>query len=168
MGYLKYDSLNIITNMFSIHVFIVLLLLQILFLLLLQLQCCQVATARCKVCKFFGRAAQGAMACDLFTIGILRIMSTGFLEILISTYVGLGLFWLDEMTFVDQLTSIINILYAIGLLAFLGVIFWFICYKVQPLVKFKAERDHLEHLKILRLINERMEGPEAAKSMRQS
>ena len=27
MGYLKYDSLNIITNMFSIHVFIVLLLL---------------------------------------------------------------------------------------------------------------------------------------------
>ena len=95
-------------------------------------------------------------------------MFTGFLEILISTYVVLGLFCHEKMTFVDQLTSMINILYAIGLLVFLGVLFWFICYKVQPLVKLKAERDHLEHLKILSLINERMEGPEAASSIWQS
>ena len=38
---LKYDSLNIITNMFSIHIFVTLLLIRSLFTILFGLRCLQ-------------------------------------------------------------------------------------------------------------------------------
>ena len=39
LGFLKYDSLNIITNMFSVHVFVILLLLRTILALVIH-RCC--------------------------------------------------------------------------------------------------------------------------------
>ena len=79
-------------------------------------------------------------------------MYTGFLEILLCTYIGLGVFEIKDMTDVDKLTAAVNIFYVINLIAFIFVMLWFTFYKVRPLIHFKAARDKLEHYQILKLI----------------
>ena len=150
--------------MVSIHIFVAIVLLHTLFLSLLQLSCSR-RVLRSKVCCKCLRTASKRNALITCSIAILRIMYTGFLEIVLSTYVGLGIFKLEEMTEVDILTAAVNIIYVFFLLIFLGVLLWFIFYKVRPLIHFKSARDQLEHLRIVRDVMKKLPGLNLQESM---
>ena len=90
---LKYDSINILTNMFSVHVFITLLIMYAIFSFVLQFSCCRIPDWRvCKMC----RSAQSSKISEYLVVGALRIFLTGFLEILICSYIGMGIFNLSN------------------------------------------------------------------------
>ena len=165
-NYLKYDSLNILTNMVSIHIFVAIVVVHSAVMLILQMRCCE-CMLRLRLCRAFRRSLQRSVA-QTFVIGIFRIMYTGFLEIFLCTYIGLGIFEIKEMTDIDKLTACVNIFYVFNVAVFIGIMLWFIFYKVRPLIHFKATRDKLEHYQILKLIMQKILGPELNQQMQLS
>ena len=99
--------------------------------------------------------AKSSQISENLATGALRIFMTGFLEIAICSYIGLGIFELKEMTTIDILTAVVNICYIVCLFIFSVTAFWFILWKASPLIKFKATRDRLEHLKVLKILNDK-------------
>ena len=150
---LSYDSLNILSNLFSIHIFLLLVMSQALIIFILQLSCCQVHNQKyLKIC----RKAKNSKINEIIVISTFRIFLTGFLEILICASIGIGIFSLPgELTKIDKVTCVVNIFYIVCLIVFSVTLFWFIFVKAKLLIKFKETRDRLEHLKVLRIIFEK-------------
>lgn len=102
---LDYDSLNILTNMFSVHIFVLILLLQALIGSIVRHYCnCLGNSAVCRRCRSYSVR-------ETVVMGVLRILLTGFLEILLSTIIGIGIFKLDSFTSVDIVTVIVTVGY---------------------------------------------------------
>ena len=75
---------------------------------------------------------------------------------MICASIGIGIFSLPgELTKIDKVTCVVNIFYIVCLIVFSATLFWFIFVKAKLLIKFKATRDRLEHLKVLRIIFEK-------------
>ena len=150
---LDYDSLNIISNLFSIHIFLIALLSQALFSFVLRLSCCGVPT-QWKLCTICRKAKESNIG-DNIVIGALRLFLTAFLEILICATIGLGIFNLpdgQEMTNVDIVTCAVNIFYILSLILFITIVVWFLFSKSLFLLELKDTRDRLEQLKVLKTI----------------
>ena len=138
--------------MASIHIFFTILILQTLFSMLIQIQCCKNLWQTLFICKPCRKLFQINVK-DTFVIGGLRLIFVGFLEILLCTYIGFGIFKLgDQMTNIDILTGVVVVLYTICLIVFCAIMTWFIIFKSRPLIEFKSVRDQLEFLKVIRII----------------
>lgn len=148
---LKYDSINILTNMFSLHVFILILCFQAVLVFALGLSCLK----NCACCQ---KCQNKVPASEIFVQGGLRILLTGFLEIFLCSIIGLGIFELgSDMTVIDMLTSGVNIAYIVALAAFIFLLCWFVFWKTRRLVEIKETRNRLEHLQILKIIHTKAE-----------
>ena len=133
INFLKYDSLNILTNMFSIHVFVVVLLLQGLLGQILKLNCCRNST----ILKTF----RSVSCSGTVLAGGLRILSAGYLEILLSAVLGLGMFKISKLTIVDKITVVVNVAYLAALAMFVLFLAWFMLRKAKTLIDIKQTRD---------------------------
>ena len=133
INFLKYDSLNILTNMFSIHVFVVVLLLQGLLGQILKLNCCRNST----ILKPFRSVSFSGTV----LAGGLRILSAGYLEILLSAVLGLGMFKISKLTIVDKITVVVNVAYLAALAMFVLFLAWFMLRKAKTLIDIKQTRD---------------------------
>lgn len=87
-------------------------------------------------------------------MGSMRILSTGFLEILLSAVIGLGIFNLGHFTAVDTITASVNVAYLVALAIYVLFAIWFFILKAKVLIEIKNTRDTLEHLQILKLIGD--------------
>lgn len=150
LGALSYDSINILTNLFSMHIFVLYTLLSALFCFVIGMSICRIPNWRvCHCC----RKAQDADIGENFAVQALRIFLTGFLEILICSYIGLGIFKLPgDLSRVDWLAAFVNIFYIVGLFIFCVTMLWFVFCKSKKLQRIKATRDKLEYCKILKLL----------------
>ena len=153
MDFLKYDSLNIITNMFSLHIFVSILILRAFLQLISRQMCCKLPNWRIlNRCRH-----HDASITNEFVSGGLRIFYTGFLEILLCSAIGLGVLKIgDEMTDIDVITAVVNVVYAVCLVVFCIILVWFTFFKSSPLIKFKKTRDNLEHLKVMKIIQDKI------------
>ena len=125
----------------------VILLLQAIIGLVIKHYCkCLSNVALCRRCRSYN-------ARETVVAGGLRILLTGFLEILLCTIIGVGIFKLDSFTNVDVATIIVTVLYQVTLVCFCALLLWFIFVRSRPLAKIKNDRDQLEHLKILKIIS---------------
>lgn len=140
LEYLDYDSLNILTNLFSVHIFVAVLLSQAILAFVLNLTCLR----NCVACKCLIRSNFQL----LLVQGMLRILYSGFQEILICSIVGLWLFDAvgDQMTSVDEIAAVVTITYLIALIIFVFVLCWFVFWRMRTIVKIKETRDMLELL----------------------
>ena len=153
LEYLDYDSLNILTNMFSIHVFFLILILQTICAFILKITCLVNFSClkKCRPTKVWQNFEQG----------ILRIFLTGFLEIFLCSFIGLEMHKLDTpLTKVDEYTLIANYFYIVGLILFVLLLSWFVFWRMQTLVSLKKTRDMLELLQLLKIIRQKSK-PEA-------
>ena len=91
--------------MFSVHVFVVILLLQALIGLTIKHHCkCLGKASLCRKCRSYNVR-------ETIVAGGLRILLTGFLEILICAIIGTGVFKLDSFTNVDVVIVVLTVLY---------------------------------------------------------
>lgn len=153
LGTLSYDTVNILTNLFSIHVFVLYTLFSAIFCFIIRLSICRLPNWRlCFLC----RRAQSAKLIDNFIMQALRIFLTGFLEILICSFIGLSIFRLPTaMTAVDLVAGVVDVIYLVCLVIFSITLIWFVFHRSKKLQRFKSARDKLEHLKILKIIYEK-------------
>ena len=150
---LDYDSINILSNLFSIHIFLITLLLQALFAFILRFSCCNGPT-QWRVCTICRKAKESNIS-ENIVLGSLRLFLTGFLEILICATIGVGVFSLSELTNLDKLTCTVNIFYILCLVLFIAIVIWFLVSKSRFLINLKDTRDRLEQLKVLKIIEQK-------------
>jgi len=136
LDFLKYDSLNILTNMFSIHIFLALLLIKTFFAYIAQFSCIKNFLQH-KICKSCRRSPTKSVA-DSFISGILRLTLVGFFEIVLCLYIGFGIFKLkDQMTKIDALTATANVFYTILVIVYCITLIYFVLIKSRPLLQLK-------------------------------
>ena len=126
--------------MFSIHIFVIVLLLKTLLTFLLQssLVSRNLGHWLCKPCRSL---ATGNLI-DSFVSSALRLILVGFFEIMLCQYIGYGIFSLyGSMTGIDKLTAITNVFYTVCLIGYSATVIYFVLIKFKPVIKHTALRD---------------------------
>lgn len=109
------------------------LLLQGLLSQILQLNCC------CNWAIF--RPFKSITFSGTVFAGIIRILSAGYLEILLCSMLSLGILKLEQMTVVDKVTMVVNAIYLLALALFILFLTYFMLRKAKPLIDMKQTRD---------------------------
>jgi len=112
--------------MFSIHIFLMILIVQSMLTFVLNLTC--LGNFRCL------KGLTGTKVWQNFVQGSLRIFLSGFLEILLCSIIGLDLFQIIEQTSIDEFSALVTIAYLIGLVIFSVLLSWFVFYRMRTLV----------------------------------
>ena len=133
-NYLKYDTINIIQNMFSLQFFILFLGIKSFFWLVTKCSC-RKKLRRSSCYQHNKHLATQAWAQDALAL----IFYEGYLEILICSWIGLNIYELEEMTRMDKICGVLSISFVVMLILFTIYLCWFVCYKSKRLVKIKKE-----------------------------
>ena len=113
-------------------------------------RCLQIRIFSC--CKKFRKGK----IIDNFVQEALRLILVGFLEIMISTYVGYSIFKLaGEMTMIDKITASVNVFYTICLIIYCVVAVYFVFFMSKPLIEYSNVKSRLNFKKIDKIIKEK-------------